>query len=246
MAHAYDRALDAVLAPLVDDLREALGEELVGLYLYGSAVSGGFDEGVSDLDLVAVTGAAVAELDLGRLGRVHKRFVERDPSWHDRLEIVYVARNTVAGSIGQQSVAVISPGEPFHVTGPASDWLQNWYLVRETGVTLVGSPATDVIGPLSLADYLAAVRAYLSYLAGSEPSAFAVLSACRALRTQQTAARCSKQEGAAWVKERLPEWTWLVDLALEERLTRSHHAFRTDPTRTAARRFVQQLAMAAG
>jgi hypothetical protein len=242
----YDPGLRPILEPLTHDLREVLGDDLAGLYLYGSAVSGGFDPGVSDLDLVAVTDRRVEDLDLTGLDSVHRRVVERDPSWLDRLEIVYVARGTLGGPIGQDPVAVISPGQPFHVTGPASDWLQNWYLVRETGVTLQGPPPKDLIVPLAWTDYLVAVRAYLAYLQGSDPSSYAVLSACRALRTIETGAPCSKQEGAAWVRERLPEWAWLIDLALEDRRTRGQSGFDVAQTRTAARRFVELAAMSTG
>src|SRR3954469_25862374 len=50
-----DHEIRALLEELTRDLREALGPELRGLYVYGSFVSGGFDAGVSDLDLIAVT-----------------------------------------------------------------------------------------------------------------------------------------------------------------------------------------------
>ena len=42
--------LDAVSDAIVD----TVGPTLVGLYLYGSLVSGGFDPRVSDIDLIAV------------------------------------------------------------------------------------------------------------------------------------------------------------------------------------------------
>lgn len=242
----YDPGLRPILEPLAHDLRAVLGDGLVGLYLYGSAVSGGFDPGVSDVDLVAVTERMVEDLDLTELESVHRRVVERDPSWLDRLEIVYVARNTLAGPIGQDPVAVISPGEPLHITGPASDWLQNWYLVRETGVTLEGPPPKDLIVPLAWTDYLVAVKAYLAYLRSSDPSSYAVLSACRALHTIETGAPCTKQEGAAWVRKRLPEWAWLIDLALKDRRTRGQSGFDAGLTRVAARRFVELAAMSAG
>jgi hypothetical protein len=246
MTGSYDAALRPILAPLTNDLREVLGEDLVGLYLYGSAVSGGFDNGASDLDLVAVTKPAVKDLNLGQLDAVHRRVVERDSSWQDRLEVVYVARSTLTGLVGQDPVAVISPGEPFHVTGPASDWLQNWYLVRETGVSLAGGPANDVIAPISRAAYLAAIRGYLGYLRGAEPSSYGVLSACRALRTLETGAPCSKQEAAAWMRDRRPEWAWLIDAALEDRRRRGKSGFGADATGTAAHRFVELASMWAG
>ena len=164
--------MPAALAPLVDDLRLVLGTDLVALYLYGSVVSGGFDPGVSDLDLVAVTRRAVVDLDLALLDAVHRRVIERDAQWTNRLEIVYVAESTLAGPIGDDPVAVISPGEPFHLSGPASDWRQNWYLVRETGMALVGPPPDELIASISQEEFLRAVRAYLEYLRGVELTRF--------------------------------------------------------------------------
>lgn len=219
-ANRYTPDLAGVLRPLADDLRDVLGDDLVGLYLYGSAVSGGFDPGVSDLDLVTVTRRGVGDLDHAALDAVHRRVVERDPQWANRLEIVYVDERTLADSIWDDPVAVISPGEPFHLSGPAGDWRQNWYLVRETGVALVGSPPDELIAAISRDDFLAAVRAYLEYLRRADTLGYAVLSACRCARTLATGEPCSKQEAVAWARERMPEWAWLIDAALADRLSR--------------------------
>jgi hypothetical protein len=238
----YDPALDQVLRPLVTDIRAVLGDDLIALYLYGSAVTGGFDAGVSDLDLVAITRRNVAEVDMSGLGRAHRKVVECDRAWADRLEIVYVARDTLSnGSGSQDQLAVIGPGEPFHLTGPASDWTQNWYLVRETGIALFGPSPSEVMPPISHAEFLAAVGRYLDYLRRQPSLAYAVLSACRAMRTIRTRRPCSKQEGAAWVRERMPEWAWLIDKALAWRLAGGSVGFDED-TREAASRFVELLA----
>lgn len=69
---ADDPVPDALLERLVTDLRAVLRADLVGIYLYGSYVSGGFDPGVSDLDLVAVVAPQVAAIDLRGLGRMHR------------------------------------------------------------------------------------------------------------------------------------------------------------------------------
>ena len=39
-----------LLDELVADIRGVIGDDLLGLYLYGSAVTGGFDPGASDID----------------------------------------------------------------------------------------------------------------------------------------------------------------------------------------------------
>ena len=124
---------------------EVLGEGLVGIYVYGSYVSGGFDPGVSDLDLVAVTSGEVDGIDLPGLDLMHSDFVSRHPEWSDRIEVVYVglaALRSFRTSSGP--LAVISPGEPFHLRDErVVEWLQNWYLIRETG----GSRSTGALFP---------------------------------------------------------------------------------------------------
>jgi predicted nucleotidyltransferase len=244
-------ALASLLEALVSDIRAVLGDELVGLYLWGSAVSGGFDPGVSDLDLVAVTSSEVGEIDLAGLERMHLDFVRRHPEWSDRLEIVYIGRTTLQSfRMSAGSLAVISPGEPFHVPveRPAA-WLQNWYLLRETGVTLYGVDAAAVVPPISRSEFVAAVVRYADEVrtrTNDEPSsgslAYAALTLCRALHNVRTQAHCSKQEAAAWTSEQMPEWAWLIDAALRSRLSRGTTGFDGEQTRAAAQRFVGLLA----
>ena len=125
---APDPAVGATLEDLVTGIRTALGADLVAIYLYGSYVSGGFDVGVSDLDVVAVTSGEVEDLDLSGIEQLHRDIVGRHPEWDDRIEVVYVGRVTLESfrtSLGR--LAVISPGVPFHVRDErVAEWVQNW------------------------------------------------------------------------------------------------------------------------
>ncbi len=47
-------AQTAYLARTVEVLQRCIGEELIGVYLFGSAAYGGYRPGASDLDLQAV------------------------------------------------------------------------------------------------------------------------------------------------------------------------------------------------
>lgn len=242
--------LECLLETLVSGIRAVLGGDLVGIYLYGSSVSGGFDPGVSDLDLVAVTSAEVEEIDLAGLEQIQLDIVGRNPAWNDRLEIVYIGWTTLQSfRISGGSLAVISPGEPFHIVGDVAEWLQNWYLVRETGITLYGVAAADVIPPIARVEFVAAVVRYADWLRkrnhadlGPGSLAYAVLSLCRALRTVRTGMPCSKQEAAAWTRERMPEWAWLIDAALRCRMSRGTTGFDDEQTRAAAQTFIGLLA----
>jgi predicted nucleotidyltransferase len=242
---------ETVLEALVSAIHAVLGDDLVGIYLYGSYVSGGFDAGVSDLDLVAVTSAEVETLDLRGLERMHRDVAGRHPEWTNRIEVVYIGRATLGSfrtSTGR--LAVISPGEPFHVRDErVAEWVQNWYLVRESGVTLFGPLPAEVVPPVAWEEFVAAAARYADQIAdqdlhGAAPGALAysLLTMCRAHLTVHANGHGTKQEGAEWVIQRHPEWTWLVDAALRCRLSRGTSELGDEAARDAARELIGLLA----
>lgn len=243
-------AADSVAA-LALEIHGALGDDLVGLYVYGSSVSGGFDPGVSDIDLIAVTSPEVDALDIAGLGRMQHAFVRRYPEWSDRLEIVYIGRATLQTfRTSRGSLAIISPGEPFHVRDErVAEWLQNWYLVRETGICLYGAHAAAIVPPIAWTEFVAATVRYAHELRNRSRLgvsggvlAHTILTMCRALRTVQTQTHGSKQDSAAWTRERMPEWAPLIDAALKCRLSRGAIGFEDEPSCAAAETFIASLA----
>jgi len=248
---AERRSVDALLGALVSSIHAVLGEDLVGIYLYGSYVSGGFDPEVSDLDLVSVTSAGVEGPDFAGLDRVHGGFVGRHPEWNDRLEVVYVelaALQSFRTSPGP--LAVISPGEPFHLRGePLVEWVQNWYLIRESGIALFGPAPATIVPPIAWTEFVAAAVHYADYVskrsfgdASPGALAYAVLTMCRALRTVEAQTHGSKQEAAAWTIERMPEWARVIETALRCRLSHGTVGFDDEQTRAAAEAFIGLLA----
>lgn len=234
---------------LATEVRAALGDHLVGLYAYGSVVSGGFVPDVSDVDFVAVTVPDASALNLADLEQMHRDLVRRQPAWNDRIEVVYIGQSTLRSCRDAGILAAISPGEPLHLRDDAHHWLQNWYLVRETGMILYGPDPGSVIPPISRAEFLAAVARYADEvrqrdLRSMTPSdrAYSVLTMCRAWQTLATGTPCSKQEAASWARQRLPEWAWLVDAALTCRLSRGSIGFDDERIFIAAETFAQRIA----
>jgi hypothetical protein len=246
-----DPVPDAIRDRLVTDIRAVLRADLVGIYLYGSSVSGGFDPGVSDLDLVAVVAPPVEAIDLAGLGRMHRDFIGRHPAWNDRIDVVYIGRAALWSlRTSPGPLAVISPGEPFHLRDERPVlWLQNWYLVRETGVTLYGPDARAVVPQIAWTEFVAATVRYADEVrrrsfdeASPDALAYAMLTMCRALRTGRTQAHGSKQEAAAWTREQIPGWAWLIDIALQCRSSRGASGLADPQTRAAAVRFIGLMA----
>jgi Nucleotidyltransferase domain len=75
---------------LTDEIQHNSNDSLVGLYVYGSLVTGDFDKDRSDIDLLAVVDSDVDGDTFDRLDRMHARFVEDHPAWEDRIEVAYV------------------------------------------------------------------------------------------------------------------------------------------------------------
>jgi predicted nucleotidyltransferase len=250
--HRRQPAVSKLLEALVADIQAALGDDLVAVYLYGSCVSGGFDVGVSDLDLVAVTGHEADTVDLVGLGAMHSAFATRHPDWTDRIEVVYVSRNALrAFRTSAGHLAVVSPGEPFHLRDDRpAEWIQNWYLVRETGIALFGPPPASLIPHVAWSEFVAASKRYAAELAdndlySSSPGylAYVVLTMCRVERAVAAGTRSSKQDAAIWARQRHPESAWLIDAALRCRLARGSFDFDDTATRSAAVEFIRSIAV---
>src|SRR5437879_5087375 len=74
---------------IADRLRTTLlahfDDRLLGLYLFGSAVIGGYEPGISDVDTVAVLSTDTSDEDIAALAAVHEAVVAKTPEWRDRI-----------------------------------------------------------------------------------------------------------------------------------------------------------------
>ena len=221
--------VDALLEILRTQIVQALGDTLVGLYLYGSLVTGDFDHVHSDMDLLAVIDGDLTEEMFRRLDALHAAFVVDHPDWKDRVEIAYLSQQALKTFRTQASpIAVISPGEPFHFKEAGKDWLINWWVVRRQGVALYGPPAQDVIDVITDAEFQTTVRAqvgewrtYVYEMSRRKSQAYAILTMCRALHAYVKGEQVSKREAADWAAGYFPEWEPLIHNAWSWRVAPS-------------------------
>jgi Aminoglycoside adenylyltransferase, C-terminal domain len=214
------------ITELTDALQATLGERLLAVYLYGSIPAGGFCEGKSDIDLMAVVSTDITDVDLPDLEAMHSAFAERHPSWRNRIEVGYLSPPVLRtlASVPTGTMAVTSPGEPLHLTAPTDGWVLNWHSVLIDGETLFG-PQPLTFGEAVSADAVAAVlrrqiaaweqevsqpwiahsRAYQGYI---------VLGVCRALYGLETGRSTTKEGAASWAAARFPEWADFIRQAL--------------------------------
>jgi hypothetical protein len=230
--------LDRILPSLLDDLASSLGADLVGAYLYGSAVSGGFDATISDLDIVIVTARSTDAIDFGVLEGIVGRLATRQPAWADRLDIAFVGRETLATFREGGPLVDISHDEPLRRIPNADDWLETWFLTRDADTALIGPSPKELIPPIAVGEFLQGVALDVDRLvekARDDPRdgsvAYRLLTLCRALRSLESGAICSKDEGAAWVIERHPDARLAVDAAQAVRRGNGSRGFTAEERR---------------
>ncbi len=241
--------IDKLLNDLLHQIRQILDEKLAGLYLYGSLVTGDFDRGVSDFDLLAATTTDIDHEEFDRLQELHLDFVSNHPAWDNRVEIAYLSvagLKTFKTKVSQ--MAVISPGEPFHFKEAGKEWLINWWLVRERGLVLYGPDPKTLIEPISREEFLDAVRAHAQqwreWVKDSrhrKSQAYARLTMCRALYAAKNGEQVSKRQAALWARDCLPEQARLIEQALEWRKAEDNEGIDHEATFPETERFVHSM-----
>lgn len=223
--------VNALLADLLAEHRRTLGDRLTGLYLFGSLTAGvpagrDFDPAISDVDLLAALACDLDETSAGALAALHDDLAARYPAWAGRIEVLYLSVDGLAACKTETRLgAVISPGEPFHLRELNRDWLLNWHVIREAGVTLYGPPPATLIPPISREEFVQVVREHLSWWRGAVlegndidnhrgAQAYVVLTMCRALYALANGAQTSKRAAAAWACEAYPAWSGLIERAV--------------------------------
>jgi predicted nucleotidyltransferase len=231
--------VNQILEQLINQLQAVLGNNLVGLYLCGSLVWGDFDPEISDVDLMAATGLDINKKEFAELNEMQAALIGYYPKFDNRLEIAYISINALRTFKTKTSpIAIISPGEPFHIKEAGADWLINWYLIREKGVTLFGPSPTQLIGPISKEEFVAAVRRqaadwreWIVHTKDSRPyQGYAILTMCRALYACQNGDQASKKQAALWAIQKYPSWAEQIQKALQWR--KDYRNQDIDPTKT--------------
>lgn len=216
--------INKLLANLLSQIQKILGNKFVGLYLYGSATAGDFDQSVSDLDLLAVIERDITEQEFSILEKMHSDFAVKYPKWKDRIEVAYLPAEGLREFKNRRSrITIISPGEPLNIKTAGNDWLINWFDVQENGIVLFGPNQTTFIPYISKAEYMSSIKertnSWLQRIKSYDDKsslgslAFTVFTMCRALYGYKIGEQTSKKQAVLWLTKEFPEWGPLIDEA---------------------------------
>ncbi len=219
--------INALLEALLSGAQSVLGQRFVGLYLYGSLASGGFNPATSDIDFLVVTTDEIPSALVPALEAMHAKLAVGANKWAQKLEGRYLPL---------PALRRLNPADPprpclnegqFYMGRQESDWVIQRHILREQGVAVAGPSLQAWIDPVQPDELRQAVAGilrewWLPLIESSDPrlrrsdyQAHAVLTMCRALHTLKFGAVVSKPAAARWAQAALDEpWPALVGRAL--------------------------------
>ena len=222
-------AVNVTLQELLDGAQAILGDEFVGLYLYGSLASGDFNPATSDLDFLVVTAGVRPAETVRALEALHTRLWAEGAYWAAHLEGAYQPRQALRRRDPRSApVPQVNEGH-FYLAQEGSDWVIQRRVLREHGLVVAGPAPATLIDPVTPDEVRWAVAAVLrewwaqalvdpAFLRRTNYQAYAVLTMCRALVALEHGAILSKPAAARWARDALdPRWRSLIDEAVAAR-----------------------------
>ncbi len=220
--------VNQLLKLLLSHVKEILGKQFVGMYLYGSLSSGDFNPETSDIDFLVVTTDALSDETITALKAMHQQTWATSLKRAGELEGAYVPRALIrrhdpAGA----ECPTVNEGR-FYLAPLGSDWIIQRHVVREHGVVVEGPDPKTLIDPVSPEEIRGSVKSVLqewwfpmledpSWLRdhGNKYHAFAVITMCRVLHALEHGNVVSKPKAIQWARQKLGDrWKGLIDKAV--------------------------------
>jgi hypothetical protein len=178
--------------------------------LHGSLAAGGYVSGHSDIDVLVVVERTLDDDELRSLEGLLTRWVEATPEESDiRVVTRAVAASPTPSPAMELYVALLGDRLEIQRRVEEPDLVPEFAIARESGLALVGEPASNVIGAVR-AEWLVALGD--RYLArwqeltdDDQHAELTVLTACRIWRFAVEGIHCSKADAGAWALARDPE-----------------------------------------
>ncbi|TFH36708.1 MAG: DUF4111 domain-containing protein [Anaerolineales bacterium] len=224
---ASDPGVDVVVQDLLEAVKDALGENFFGLYLYGSLATGGFVPSRSDIDFLVISRTGLTEAEIERLEEAHQRLWNSGSKWAAKLEGKYLPleqlkRNDPAAP----PVPTVNEGQ-YYLDREGVDWVFQRHVLIEHETIVEGPSLKPYIDPVSTRDLQTAIGELLEgwwapmlanpkRLTSPGYPAYAVLSMCRALYLLEFGTIASKEQASSWVKSSQPsKWASLITGAFQ-------------------------------
>lgn len=206
--------VNAILSDLLTRVQAILGDNFVGMYLYGSLATGTFDPNSSDIDFLVATQVEVEGEAFRQLQAMHTALGQTDSKWAIQMEGAYISLPELRRYSERQHPYLDRDASDLVMETFHTDWVVQRHILREHGITLVGPTIRDLIDPITGDDLRQAMVAMMTVwweLMLNDPSplntygyrAYAIMTMCRVLYTMETGDVLPKGAAVEWAIPRL-------------------------------------------
>ncbi len=220
--------VNEVLNLLLTNVKQILGDQFTGMYLYGSLSSGDFNPATSDIDFLVVTKDILSEEIISKLEIMHKQTWATSLKRAGKLEGAYVPKELIRRHDPKGAPCPTVNEGKFYLDRPGSDWIIQRHVVREYGTVIEGPDPKTLIDPVTPREIRDSVMGVLrewwfpilgdpSWLHDHEAGyrSYAVITMCRVLHALETGTITSKPKAIQWARTKLNEsWQQLIDMAV--------------------------------
>ncbi len=200
-----------------DRSKEILRDNLVGVYLHGSAVMGCFNPEKSDIDLIIVVKDSMSDADKRAYMDMVVDLNADAPAKGIEMSIVkkdvcspfvYPTPFELHFSVAHLNWYLTDPDNYIlKMNGADKDLAAHFTIILNRGKCLYGAPIKDIFGPVPKADYLDSI--YEDITAATEDitddTMYLTLNLARVLAYKKEGLILSKKEGGEWALRYLPE-----------------------------------------
>lgn len=236
-----------IVEALTRAIGETLEENLFGVYLRGSLVTGDFNPETSDVDLLVVVNRDLNQVDFDRLDAMHQRIQTQPNRYANEVELAYVPIGDINGFVPRKKYVSLERGDQLRWKQLRHNWVVEFWAVREHGLVVVGPEPKTFIEPIPMQHVADSIRlelgAWLEYVDTWDSPGwqthtgelrFAVETMCRVLYSLENHELCSKPVAVMWALRQLPPlWkelllksqTWKADQAVQSQTTQQVQDF---------------------
>ena len=223
------KEIDFVVESFVSKSRLILGENLVGVYLHGSAVMGCFNPAKSDLDFIVVIAHPMP--DETKLAYMDMVLALNADAPAKGIEMSIVLRSVCKPFVyptpfelhfSERHIKWYSENPTDYVqkmNGTDKDLAAHFTVIRERGKCLWGAPVSDVFAEVPAADYMDSLWEDICDAPDEieNNTMYLTLNLARVLAYKKEGRVLSKKEGGEWALKNLSEeLAPVVSAALEE------------------------------
>ena len=221
--------IDSLINGFVEQSKEILRENLVGVYLHGSSVMGCFNPQKSDIDLIIVVSHPLTDSEKRKYTDMVVEFNAMGPAKGIEMSIVlrdvckpfvYPTPFELHFSAGHLNWYKDDPTEYIRrMNGTDKDLAAHFTIINKRGRCLYGTPIEDVFAEVPSDDYMDSIWFDIKGAAEeiTENPMYLILNLARVLAYKEDGLVLSKKEGGEWALEHMPaEYHPLIADAMRE------------------------------